>query len=790
MTPARLHRTHTHLVPMTIDTDHITLPVHTLFDRLSRSVRFAGPMVVLLWLGVWVTAPLNQAGAVLGTQDPVCAEDVVDTSGEVDIGLVSAAAALVDEQVTVVVRSYGTVPDGDLVATVDELLAACYAGPDGEMENDVVVLAVSVQDRVSDVLIGGRWRPAVPNPENLRVNVMGSRFATDDFTGGLVAALEELAVAVDEQLAAEAEGATVGPDGALVEPEVAGTPVEPGQDGGGLGLVIGGAAAALVGAGGGGYFLVNRRRRLEAARLELEETMVGPLDRQATLRARDAAVVARAQRWASITSGRAAEEVEGASTNLTSARNETDRTRLVLSRAIPDGPDQATFDQVEQGSAAVVGLSKALDQHDDALDRLESLGAHLDHLRVAVPAKVQLLEEELVDAVRLADLRSSEGWTVQPQLMSLEAIAKALEQVQFDGLRLDLLSLSDAVEALEAALFKTSHYLQSLPSRLGSIKQWTDGLDNAADMEQRRVASQRLDLAELATVHAADSWRWAAELPEQALSHIARSDEIQEQVITQLVPKQEFDQAGHELDEAGLELIAADKLLDQVDDLIVDLEQARQEVPQMLSDSRAVLASLTEYVDQHQRALDASTVAAPANLAAIIAGVEEELRQPQPNYLRAAETVDGANRQIDEVLQSAEEQKARRDGLERDLEREKARAHRTIQRTRRALGWELFPSGDARALADLEQDLARLPEDLEQAIESAANVADDALRLQERIVARRRRQSTWVSSSGSSGSGWSSGRSTRSGGGRSLSRSMSRSGGGRSFSSGRSSGRF
>lgn len=175
----------------------------------------------------------------------------------------------------------------------------------------------------------------------------------------------------------------------------------------------------------------------------------------------------------------------------------------------------------------------------------------------------------------------------------------------------------------------------------------------------------------------------------------------------------------------------------------------------------------------------------------------------KPNYLRVAETADRINRQLDEVLLGAKEQHLRMESLRRELEREIARARRALSRARRSLGWELFSSRDGRALDGLEDGLTRLPQDVEVAIDSAAEIADDALRIQERIIGRRRRSGTWISTGGGSwtsgGGGWSSGgnggssggsRRTRSGGGRSFSRSSSRSGGGRSFGSGRSSGSF
>ncbi len=773
--------------------------LHRSFRRLAGRVAAVGVIA-----GVTVAGALG--GGVPAAAQPAvdCSQSVTDSSGVIDVGAVVAAVARIDPEVTVVVRVYARVPDADLVATVDELVIECFANEQDGVRPDVIVLAVSVEDRQSDVVIGRRWQVAIPEPVALRVDVMGRFFSDDDFTGGLVAGLEEIAVSVDQQLAAEAatpedEAAEAGAEtGSGNEAGADSSAGAAGDDDGQSPWAIAGGIGAVA-LGGGAFFVLNRQRRLSAARSELERAIASPLARQGTLRERDNRLVAQADIWSRTSAGRTKDALTTAVGRLEKTRNETDRARVVINRATPDGAQNANLAEIQRASAYVLDLSRALDGHDEALDQLEAFGAHLDHLRVAVPAKAQLLDEELEESDDLADQRDSEGWAVEGPRKELDAVADSIDALPLDDLELDLLQLSDEVEALEAQLFKTNHYLQSLPSRLGSLKQWIEGLDNAAALEQRRIDELRREFSGLAAHHASDSWRWAADLPEQAIEHLNRSDAIQERVITELVSNQQFDEAGRELDRAGMEMIAADRLLDQVDDLIVDLDRAMEEAPQIVAESRDVLRSLAEFVEGNQADLDANILAAPSDLASAILGVEQELRQVKPNYLRVAETADRINRQLDEVLLAAKEQHLRMESLRRELQRERVRASRALDRARRSLGWEIFPSRDGQALDDLARDLGRLPDDLELAIESAADVADDALRIQERIIARRRRSAAWVSTGGggwtSGGGGWtsgggSSGSTSRAGGGRSFSRSSSRAGGGRSFGSGRSSGSF
>lgn len=784
-------------------------------QRVRRGQARAGISVlcVLFLVALAVVGAGSPAGASVAAGPVDCSQAVADTSGVVDVNQVVNALAAVDPAATVVVRSYDTVPNADLTAVVDDLVLACFGDADSGLRPDVIVLAVSVGDRRSDVVIGERWRPAFPQPDQLRVDVMGRFFSNNNFTGGLVAAADEIAAQIDDQLLSEADqssgtGSSGGSDGVDSDEAVGGqadgvpdaaVPDAAVPDGDGESpWAIGGGAAALA-LGGGTFYMINRQRRLAAARRELDQAMAGPIGRHGTLRERDGRLIGQADVWRRTSAGRTTDALAAMIRRLDTTRTETDKARRLLTTATPDGPNNAGLQELERARTKVLDLSKALDDHDESLDRLEALGAHLDHLRIAVPAKAQLLQEELGESHELADQRQSEGWSVESSRKDLQRVAATIEAMDFSGLELDLLTMSDQIEEAEALLFATNHYVQSLPSRLGALKEWTDGLDSAAGLELRRIDELRREFSTLATSHASDSWQWAADLPEQAVDHLNRCDEIQERVITELVPNQDFDGAGRELDRAGLELIAADRLLDQVDDLMVDLEQARQQAPSLVAESRRVLRDLAQFVSHHHGDLGADSRAAPDQLAAAIAGVEQELNQLKPNYLRVAETADRINRQLDEVLARAQDEKLRMESLRRERDREIGRANRAIRRARRSIGWELFKSNDGRALDGLEDRLQGLPGDVEQAIVAAADVADDALRIQERVIARRRRRSTWVSTGGggwtSGGGGWSSGgggrsRSSRSGGSRSFGGVSSRSGGGRSFGSGRSSGSF
>lgn len=761
------------------------------------------PGSVLSALAVIAISLWFSASPAAGQEPLDCARPVVDTSGLVDVAAVESALASVDPEATVVVRSYGSVPQANLVAAIDDVVVTCFGDGDDGVRADVVVLGLAVEDRLSDVLVGARWGAAVSDPARLRSEVMGPRFADGDYTGGLVAAIEEIALGVDEQLGGSGSSVEDRPTGEGSEaerPEIGSVEQpqpEPAGDAAGDGQspwAIAGGVAGIAGCGGV-FLLVSRHRRLTSSRAEFAKASAGPIARLGVLRERDARLTAQADVWAKTTTGRTLMTLQGFIRDNELGRAAADRAAGLLNQTIPDGVENADLDEIDRARERIIELSRALDLHDESLDRLAGFGAHIDHLRVALPAKTDLLDEEIDEAMGLADQRQSEGWSTDTQRTELDRLGDIVDSADFTGLELDLLDLSDTIEGVEARLFATDHYLQSLPSRVNSLKKWNAGLEAAADLELRRIDELRRQFASVAATHASDSWQWAADYPEQAREELEQADQLQDIVISQLISSHRFDEAGQQLDAAGLHLMAADHLLDQVDDLIVDLDRAIEEAPGIIGQCQEVLRDLTDFVGRHRQDLDPQLVAKPADLARAIEGLNRELAQRKPNYLRVAETGDRVNRQIDQLLIEAKDQHLRMEALRRELRREVARAQRSVSRARRALGWELFKSTDGAALDRLEGLLGRLPQDLEPAIATAANIADDALRIQERIIARRRRSSVWVGTGGggwtSGGGGWSSGGSggrSRSSGGRSFGGGSSS--GGRSFGGGRSSGSF
>lgn len=749
--------------------------------------------------------------------NPNCETPVVDVGADVDVAQVQDAIdSVAVDGPTYIVRSYATVPDADLVALLDQLIETCFAGSGGNIRDDLILFSVSRQDRVSVVQIGQSWVGAIPESERdwLRTEIMSPQFAQENFTGGLVDAI----VAAD-QLLLEAQLANpdtssdvasdstsdpesdLGSENAPASENGIGNPVEIRRDGSGrtpLYAIAGALALILI--GGSIFALVNSRRKVAAARRTLEKALSEPRLKVGALRERFDRLAGQADVWERTTAGKSKARLRSLLRENTEAQQEVERSAALLSTTIPNGIENGSPTELRRATTAGVALSKTLENQELELDRLTAFGAHLDHLRIALPTKKELLTEELDEVELLAASRQSQGWDTDNSRSVLAGIEQGLSGVNFDDLELDLLSLSAFVEQAEADLFATDHHLENLPNQLESLVNWDTELDEAAELELKRIDALRKELSVLARDHASSSWDWAVDHPEQALEELEMAHRQQEIAMSEQLPAQQLQEAGKSLERAGLHLIQADRQLDEVDDLLVDLEQARIETPGLLVQAEEILTDLTKFVSVNAADLDQRFQNEPAEFAGAIAGIETELSLERPNYLRVAETLDRINRRLDEALAGAKDAQARAQALRREAEREVARADRTLRRTERALGWELIPSKDGRAVDRLREALSDLPDDPQQRIIVAANIADGALQVQERIIARRRRRTAWTTtgSGGGFGSGWSGGSGSkgsswsrgggRSSGGRSFGGGVSR--GGRSFGGGRSVGSF
>jgi uncharacterized membrane protein YgcG len=695
-------------------------------------------LLVALVLLVLPTSPAHGQG----TCDPI-----VDTTGELDIEAIREfAQPLEDRGATVVVRSFDSTDSGDLDATIEALVDQCFADGPGNKRANLILVAVSVGDRSTNITYGDDWTEIDASLPAIEADDMNPNFADGDVTAGLAAGLSEIEAVINE---------VNGP----AQPGVVPTPADAQDSGLGLAGGVGLAAAATA---AGGTVLVRRRRKLSQLRQNLEDGVAEPRVKVGAIRERAQRLNIQAEIWEHTVEGITLDRLRERRAEARAATTETERSAALLVGATPGGVGSANKAQLAEAHKRLVELNEALDRAKAALDRFDGFGDLIERLRVSLPAKQSLMATEFSDAEELCDQRLAEGWQVTDEIERLTRARSISESHDFRPLQLDLLAISDSLEAVEAELFAGRHVLQAMPDRLAALGEWATQLDESETAERSRISSVESEFARASAVHASESWRWARELPDKALGHLDKSAALREAALGGPLENQDYEAVGRGLEQAGLELVAADVALDEVDTLMVNLETARAQAPDVLGQAREELAELIQFVEINDDDLPRRFDIEPPDMELALEQLGQELGRGRPNHLMVAQTGLRVAHQIDALFLEAQDEHKRVIALRRAVGREVARAARAIDRADRSLGWQLIASQDGQDLEQLKNELNSLEGSLEEQLSEAEDLTADAVAIRERIVARRRRNSTWVVVG--NGGGWGGGSPRSSGG--------------------------
>ncbi len=733
----------------------------------------------LALFGLLLALSLFAVPASAQTDEPCDA--VWTDSDEVDVADLTEALVDLPPEVDWVVRAYDSLPPAGMDVVVGDLIAKCFSeGPNGR-QADLVIVGVSLEARETQIFWGGLWENELRNSaQGVIDGPMAENFRAGDFTGGLIAGLEGTADLLQPSIDAQNDpGADAQDDGAAVDDGDANLTPTDGADGpasdGDSGLPAGAVLGGLAGAGAlaAGGLAISKRRKLTGLRNALESKAAGPRTEVGVARERSALLLKQSELWEPVLAGRTLDDARQGRHEVRSGAIELERAASLFRQSVPDGIGDANQTQLAEGHTRLDELTATLGQFNESLHRLTQFGDRLDRLRVSLPEKHDLLAEEFVEAKQLADERQSEGWVVDPIVAELTAAQARHGAVDLEEFALDLLTLSEELEAIEAELFAGHHALQTLPDRLAGIREWAERLDRAEDLERERTTTTHGRFLELSQIHAQESWSEYAENTAEATRHLEACGRQRASAMNDVLPTQDWDAVSALLEEAGLAQMEADRLLDELDVLFVDLDAAHRDADVLLAKVSSELVQFARFVDQHRNDLDSGYRGMASEADHALKGLAQELRQRRPNYLLVAQTATRLSHNIDARLYDAQVEQQQVEALRREVERQTTRAARAVDRASSAKGWELFASREGRQLQNLEASLKVLqranvnsvkPDELERLIRAGEDLADDAVRLRERIIARRRRNNTWVVVGGSGGFGGGGG-GRRSGGG-------------------------
>ncbi len=686
-------------------------------------------------VGVFVSIALT--GGVAAAQDDQCQAGLVDLSGQIDAGEVEAAiadfqAAAADTVVYARVYDDNT----DLDDARSDILAACGTSA------TYLFVAIDIPSQQSSVFSSDFGDQI---GQDIRTGAMSERLRGGDLTGGIVAAITDatdIQAITDETLEVERDEVPIS------EPEPTSSTGS---------LILAGSVVGLAGVGGG-VMLRNRRKQLNERRDTFQTKVAEPRIRMGAARERDARLSEQGERFAHTVDGRTLDELRHLQHQVGTSGNDAERGASLLTKATPGGIDSASSEELQLGETRLAEFGESLDRYQLALDALTAFGELLDRLRVALPTKHGLLMEELDDADDLAGRRVRSGWKIDEALADLATARATVSGVVFDELKLDLLEMSDQLEEAEAVLFAARHEAEVVVDRPKGLHDWAFEIEVAEREERTRIAKTEEKFAATIVPHSPESWRWATEHTDNATKRLDRADIRRAQGL-ELVPAQDWKGAANELENAGLELNAADELLDELDTLMIDLEQARIESPSLMKAAVQELDQLQRFVASRATDLSPKYHLNPQKVQSVLEEMARELTDRRPNYLRVARTLDRIDRQMDQMLIESQEEAARVEALRRQLNREVARANRAIQRAQQTLGWTIFSSRKGQ-LEGLSDQLDQLAGSWEDKIDMAGRIADTAVSIREQIIHERRRRNTGFiivgGSGGRSGGGWGS----------------------------------
>lgn len=711
----------------------------------------------LSFVGLLVLSAALVPTATIGAQTDAC-DDLIDLYGVDDPDALIAAIEQAEAETGVDFHVFTT----DTLAAGQDLDAASFANcagaylSPGEVADDTVVIAVSVETRDFNVVYGENLKDRLDDDVDVIFDRMAAWFQNGDFGRGLEAGVDEAA------------------DGFATEESNAGALVA-----GGVGGVLG-----LGGIGAAGYFARRGRiQRREATAAEYNKVSAQVTGAQA--RWYDA------EQSASFLAGR----LTGSSMDrLETAQNDAaEASRRLYEAWSPvselDGAKVAEFND-ESRAEAFNHVNKAAAMAEENTEALQSFETVLTDLGASVDnmGSLHTSTSERINAGRYAaETRAGEGWDVSTAKTRLDQLEKALGHIDAFALRIDVDAMKPALEPLAAEAHSIATDLEGLDELRDATTARRTTVASEASGQLGRVGAAGTMIDGWKIAHAQDSFDEVLSYPaeaakqlERAQQHLAEANTISE------IPRDVgvLREVISDLNAADVAIDLADELLDDIDALDIDLAAALQEAPQAVAEARNDANTLHNYVSANQLDLAPPAHEAARQIANDAAEAEAALSLSPPDYLLAIERAEDVGEDVDEQLSKFKATVAERERVRSAAQTQLRSARTAIERADRHVDSHIFSGRQAKngqaqideMRLEYNQLLASVESNPEQVAQRAAQMANIADQLYSEAQRRQRNRSGGVIVGGSGG--FSNGRS----------RSRSRSGG-RSRSRSRSSGR-
>ncbi len=373
-----------------------------------------------------------------------------------------------------------------------------------------------------------------------------------------------------------------------------------------------------------------------------------------------------AERWRRMSTGRTRQAVDDLHYAARQAVERAEQAAGQLAAAAPEGHVPTAGAALADISRVVDELDQALRACDEAFASFAALGLRLDRLRTALPARLRELALTYQHAESLLGAQRAGGWSVEPFGPRLAGLRARIFAVDLTRPVNDWLALDEQLAATALDLASFRHELAALAEHPAALREWHTLLTAAvSELAGRRTVAEQ-QLADRARLHDQRSLYpvsshlfWIASHLQDASRCIAdgaaaaglgQPDGDDSRRLSPTAQRQ----AERAFEDANLHLSTGNRMVDEIDRLCRELDDAIIEARGLLIGCRQAQLRLAAAVDAHRLELGEELRAAPAKATDEIERIERMLAGRD---LR----VDGVVAWCEEVLVRLAEQTAQVD---------------------------------------------------------------------------------------------------------------------------------
>src|SRR3989344_1047531 len=732
----------------------------------------------------------------------ICDPLLVDESGILGRqfeAVENAAKKVQDLGATVRIRVYSSTRYGEnLDFLQEELESKClsWRAPDGGTRNNLISLLLSVEDRGWGFFVGSQWANSLNRgvQNRLEDNYVFPRFRDNDFSGALIAGLEQITSILD----AQAKGSVVGSGATAVIVQT-----EP-TDFTGLWWVL--FSIVLVGLVGGAFVVVqNKRKEEEKRRAAQQKALMAKRNVSGKVNSAYDALPVLEARIGALAQSVSENELSTLKNELAGIKQTVDSTSEAFTR---------------------IGMGKT-DAEQNTLSAQEYVNIESEYNKLSsVVIPTAELETKLNNLARLS--KELEG-RLEVERVLLEGVNSQISAIEKEGFKADAArgiykqaccSREEAGRAFSNGDHTNSDKLlkdaengsnealaaaKILPETRATILKDIDQIKTEIDKVNKFIDSGHAAFSAISAEFAEACWESVRGNGVEAEERLESAREsVEEVAVLASMEHQKWDQALDLITETSKQLKETVSLIRSIIALEKSLKNAKNDCQKEVQVAHTDIRNAWEYINQHDADISEQLEVELKDAEEILHSAVMELEKSKPNYLKVVKDAQMANEIADKILVNARSEHEAMERLRQKAETSLRDATAACSKAREYIEDHSSDVG-VEAKQRLNQATAKLPMitstgDLEVKIKFAKDaevLADDAYKgaqknvddaEEERDRARRRQAAASISvnfprtptykSSPSRSSSPSLGSS------RSWGSSSSRTGGSRSFSGG------